>query len=180
MSKFKPITSSIPLPGDNPPITVRGLGLEDFGLLIENHLAAVTEAAERYAAMKKDIYAKQNLQGFMLVLAREFPSLAAEVISVAADEPELRGFKLPIGPQMAALAEITRLTLMDAGGLGNLLAILGTTLQSVGGDSLVESLKPMLSPGSIGGSAKSATSSSPRASTKRPSGQPAKSGRKRR
>lgn len=179
MSKFKPITSSIPLPGDNPAITVRGLGLEDFGLLIENHLAAVTEAAERYAAMKRDIYAKQNLQGFMLVLAREFPSLATEVISVAADEPELRDFKLPIGPQMAALAEIARLTLMDAGGLGNLLAILGTTLQSVGGDSLVESLKPMLSSVSIGDSAKSATSSSPKDSTKPRSGPRAKSGPKR-
>jgi hypothetical protein len=179
MSKFKQIRSEVPLPGDNPAIHVRGLGLEDFSVLITDHLAMVTEAAERYNAMKADIYAKQNLQGFILVLARDFPGLVMEVISLAADEPELKGFRLPIGPQLAAITEIARLTLVDAGGLGNLLAVLGSALRGAGGDSLEESLTQAMSQSSIGGFVKSAISSSLKGTTKRRSGPPRASGTKR-
>lgn len=179
MSKFKAVTAEIPLPGDNPSIHVRGLGLEDFSVLITDHLAMITEAAERWAAMRKDVYAKANLQGFILVLARDFPGLMSEVISLAADEPELRGFKLPIGPQMAALTEIARLTLVDAGGLGNLFAVLGSALRDAGGDSLVESLKQQMSQNSIGAFVKKSASSSGTATTKPGSGPRAGSGPKR-
>lgn len=179
MSKFKIVRSEVPLPGDNPPIQVRGLGLEDFSVLITDHLALITEAAERWAAMRKDVYAKANLQGFILVLARDFPTLISEVISLAADEPELKGFKLPIGPQMAAMTEIARLTLVDAGGLGNLFAVLGSALRDAGGDSLVESLKQQMSQNSIGGFAKKLASSSGKATPKRRSGPQRGSGTKR-
>lgn len=179
MSKFKQITAEVPLPGDNPPINVRGLGLEDFSVLITDNLAMITEAAERWAAMKNDVYAKSNLQGFILVLARDFPQLVSEVISLAADEPELKGFRLPIGPQMAALTEIARLTLVDAGGLGNLFAVLGSALRGAGGDSLEESLKQAMSQSSIGAFAKKLASSSGKATTKRRSGPPRASGTKR-
>lgn len=179
MSKFKIVRSEVPLPGDNPPIQVRGLGLEDFSVLITDHLALITEAAERWAAMRKDVYAKANLQGFILVLARDFPGLISEVISLAADEPELKGFKLPIGPQMAAMTEIARLTLVDAGGLGNLFAVLGSALRDAGGDSLVESLKQQMSQNSIGGFAKKLVSSSGKATPKRRSGPQRGSGTKR-
>lgn len=179
MSKFKLVRSEVPLPGENPSIHVRGLGLEDFSVLITDHLALITEAAERWAAMRKDVYAKANLQGFILVLARDFPQLVSEVISLAADEPELKDFKLPIGPQLAALTEIARLTLVDAGGLGNLFAVLGSALRDAGGDSLVESLKQRMSQNSIGGFAKKLASSSGKATPKRRSGPPRGSGTKR-
>lgn len=179
MSKFKTVRSEVPLPGENPSIHVRGLGLEDFSVLITDHLALITEAAERWAAMRKDVYAKANLQGFILVLARDFPGLVSEVISLAADEPELRDFKMPIGPQMAAMTEIARLTLVDAGGLGNLFAVLGSALRDAGGDSLVESLKQRMSQNSIGDFAKKLASSSDKATPKRRSGPQRGSGTKR-
>lgn len=178
MSKFKTVRSEVPLPGENPAIHVRGLGLEDFSVLITDHLALITEAAERWAAMKKDVYAKANLQGFILVLARDFPQLVSEVISIAADEPELKGFRLPIGPQMAAITEIARLTLVDAGGLGNLLAVLGSALKGAGGDSLEESLKQAMSQSSIGAFVKKSVSSSRKGTTKRRSGPQRGSGTK--
>lgn len=158
ITSYQAATTDIPLPdgpnGEKNSFTVRGLGLDDFGVLITNNLSAITQAAEAYAIHKAEAGNTASLQGFVLIVLRDFPGLMMEVISVAADEPAAKNKRLPMAVQMAALTEIARLTVIDAGGLGNLLAMLGSALKGVGGDSLNASLQQVLSRSSIGGSGK--------------------------
>lgn len=77
-----------------------------------------------YQAQRKDIFATHNLQQFILSVVKDFPGLVMEVISIASDEPEARNVKLGIGYQLTAISEISKLTLEEAGGLGNLIASL--------------------------------------------------------
>lgn len=132
--------SDIPLPGKavngvKPFFQVRGLTLDDLTFLISQHLGPITRAVKLYQESREDILKTGNLQGFVMTLARDFPELGAEVISAASDslDPETRNVakQLPIATQIKALAEITRLTLEDAGGLGNLLAEMRGQIESL-------------------------------------------------
>lgn len=132
---------------------LRGLNLEDFGLLVANHLEMLSKAVEQYANSRSDVFTAASLQAFFVTLCQDFPGLATEVISIAADTPELKDKKIALGVQMTALAEIAQLTVKDAGGLGNLLAMIGAALQSRLGDKYGSSLiklKEHLSQGTIG------------------------------
>lgn len=166
---FKHASTSIPLPPNKVMVddelveqensfVVRGLGLDDFGVLLTNHLMVITQAAEAYAAHKKNVTSTASLQGFVQILITDFPTLMSEVISVAADEPGAAKVRLPLAIQIAALTEIARLTLIDAGGLGNLLAMLGAALKGTVSDDHLASLKAMASNSFIGGFGKKSTS----------------------
>lgn len=134
--------SKIALPGkavdgEKPSFDVRGLCLEDMTFLISQHMGPITRAIKLYQESKADVLKTGNLQGFILTLARDFPELAAEVISAAADQLDDATRKiarqLPISVQIMALTEITRLSIEDAGGLKNLLAEMTATLQERAG-----------------------------------------------
>ncbi len=134
-------------------ITVRGLDITDLGNLLSNNLSAISRAADLYSRSKNDIFAEANMQGFILLLAKDFPGLVSEVISIAADEPDAREVKLPFPLQLRLMTEISRLTLTEAGGLGNLFATLGGLMQGLK-DGAGLSRKATPSSGSIGGSEK--------------------------
>lgn len=133
--------------GERPYFEVRGLCLEDMTFLISQHLGPITRALKMYQESREDILKTGNLQGFVMALARDFPELAAEVISAATDAPDAETKKiaraLPISVQIAALTEITRLSLEDAGGLKNLLAEMQQSLKDAAGiDSASASARP--------------------------------------
>ena len=69
-----------------------------------------------------------------LRLAKDFPELGAEVISAGADEFDdeatAKARQLPIATQIMALNAIAKLSMEDAGGLGNLLAEMRRRLES--------------------------------------------------
>src|SRR5690349_1602155 len=83
--------SKVPLPGkagpdgEKPYFMVRGITLDDMSFLVSQHLEPITRAVKLYQESRADIMTTGNLQGFMLTLARDFPDLAAEVISAASD-----------------------------------------------------------------------------------------------
>lgn len=156
---YKVARVEIPL-GDDNSFSVRGLGLDDFSILLTNHLSAITQAAEAYEVFQRSSAKIASLQGFFLIVLKDYPGLMSEVISMAADEPDTKGIRLPIGVQTSALTEIGRLTLQDAGGLGNLLAMLATVLKGVGAVNLAASLEQALSNDSTGVLERNATSSS--------------------
>lgn len=120
--------------GEKPHFMVRGITLDDMTFLVQQHLGPITRALKLYQESRENVLVTGNLQGFILTFARDFPELAAEVISAASDslDDETRKIakQLPISVQISALAEITRLTLEDAGGLGNLLAEMRQRLES--------------------------------------------------
>jgi len=136
--------------------SVRGLNIDDFSVLLANHLEVITEAAALYAEKNVKIFNEVSLQKFTLLVIQRFPTIVTEVISIAADNPALREKKLHLGLQMTAMAEIARLTIQDAGGLGNLLAILGVALTGALEDGQaegsLESMKLRLSHVFTGGS----------------------------
>lgn len=154
IKQYRAVTTKIPLPHDQGEFEVRGLGLDDFSVLLNSNLDGITRAAESYANFRKRSGEVASLQAFTLIVIREFPALMMEVISIAADEPDAAATRLPLGTQVAALTEISRLTLVDAGGLGNLLTMLGSVLQGEDVSGPLASLVAALSKGSIGESAK--------------------------
>jgi hypothetical protein len=131
----------VPLPGK--PGTenffeVRGLCVDDLTLLISIHHGAITRALKLYQESKADVLASKNLTGFMLLLAKDFPELVAEVISAAADslDDATRAVarKLPFTTQVLAMNEILKLSMEDAGGLKNLLAELRELAANANGE----------------------------------------------
>lgn len=127
---YQPPTADVPL-GNGVTGTVRGLNVDDLSVLLTNHLEPISKAVALYAQSKKDIYTKANLHAFVISTASEFPGLISEVISLAADEPALKGKKIAMGVQIAALNEIVRLTLEELGGLGNLSLVVANLAKGV-------------------------------------------------
>jgi hypothetical protein len=123
--------------GEKPFFEVRGLCLDDMTFLIQRHLGPITRALKLWQESREDIIRTGNISQFVMVLAKDFPELAAEVISAAADELDdaatTKAGKLPIAAQIAALSAISRLSMEDAGGLGNLLAEMRQRLESAAG-----------------------------------------------
>jgi hypothetical protein len=123
--------------GEKPFFEVRGLCLDDMTFLIQRHLGPITRALKLWQESREDIIRTGNISQFVMVLAKDFPELAAEVISAAADELDdaatAKAGKLPIAAQIAALSAISRLSMEDAGGLGNLLAEMRQRLESAAG-----------------------------------------------
>ncbi len=105
-------------------VSLRGLNLDDLADLLQGHLEPISKAVDLYQQSKQDIFTNKNFQGFILGILKDFPGLVTEVISIAADEPEAKKVKLPLGFQTAAIAAVMKLTLEEAGGLGNLFASL--------------------------------------------------------
>lgn len=130
---YRPPTAEIPL-GGGMTGTVRGLNMDDLSVLISNHLEPIAEATALYAKSKKDVYTSKNLHAFAISVAKEFPGLVSEVISLGADEPSLKSRPIAFGVQMSALNEIIRLTLDEMGGLGNLSLVIANLAKGVLGE----------------------------------------------
>jgi hypothetical protein len=125
----------VPLLGDNG-VAVRGLNLDDFSFLLGEHLEAASKIADLYSKHKNSIFSQKPFQDFILSIAKDFPGLVSEVISVAADEPDTKDIRLGIGLQISVLNAIIKLTMEEAGGLGNLIA----QLRAVGAGVLAQNL----------------------------------------
>lgn len=112
----------VPLLNNNT-VSVRGFNLDDFLALLPQNYEAVSKIAELYAEHKQSVFSSRAFEDFLLLSARTFPGLIMEVISIASDEgPEAKTVKLSTGLQIAVLSAIAKLTIEEAGGLGNLFA----------------------------------------------------------
>jgi hypothetical protein len=126
-----------PVDGVKPFFEVRGLCLDDMTYLVQRHLGPITRALKLWQESREDVIRTGNLQQFVMTLVKDFPELGAEVISAAADElndgATAKAKELPIATQILALTTISRLSMEDAGGLGNLLAEMRQRLEDVAG-----------------------------------------------
>lgn len=121
----------VPLLGDNS-VAVRGLNLDDLMGLIPTHFEAISKVAALYAEHKQSVFSAKPFMDLVISVAKDFPDLIAEVISVAADEPDSRDVKLSTVLQLSVLTAIVKMTVEEAGGLGNLfgqLRVLGANLR---------------------------------------------------
>lgn len=102
-------------------VAVRGFNLDDFAALMPSHFEAVSKIAALYAEQKSSVFSSKAIGEFIMSSAAAFPNLISEVISIASDEgPEARNVKLPTTLQISVLSAIVKLTVEEAGGLGNL------------------------------------------------------------
>lgn len=116
--------------GDGEKRPVRGLSLDDMSVLIGNHLDPMMEITALYVQSQKDVLAATNMTDLVMLALRSFPDFVSEVISIVTDTPELRGKRLPAALQMTILSASIKLTVEDAGGLGNLSAMLQNAVRA--------------------------------------------------
>ena len=109
---------------------VRGMGLEDISTLVVNHLDSMMEITTLYIQSQKDVAAVTNMTDMIVLASKQFPAFVAEVISIVTDTPELRDKKLGVGLQMKIMSSALKLTVEDAGGMGNLSAMLQTAVKA--------------------------------------------------
>lgn len=150
----------VPLLGDNS-VAVRGFNLDDFAALMPTHFDAVSKIALLYSEHKQSVFSGRAFSDFIIASAKDFPGLVSEVISVAADEPDARNVKLGMGLQIAVLTAIVKLTVEEAGGLGNLfgqLRVLGERFAAVRAELADASSKPAPSKSSTGNGANKSAS----------------------
>lgn len=146
--------------GDGVDRPVRGLSLDDMSQLIVTHLDTMMEVTTLYIASQKDVFATGNMTDLVMLVARSFPDFISEVASIVTDTPELRTKKLPIGLQMQIMQAALKLTVEDAGGMGNLSALLQTVVKQAVANSgeASQKLAAILSPSSTSGAAKTRSS----------------------
>lgn len=147
--------------GDGVERPVRGLSLDDLSVLVVNHMDTMMEITTLYIQSQKDVFATGNMTDLLLLAARQFPGFISEVISMVTDEPALRNVKLPTGLQLAVLSASLKLTVEDAGGLGNLSAMLQGLVRTAAAARQGEAsqrLQAILSPSSTSGAGKTRTS----------------------
>lgn len=146
--------------GDGQERPVRGLALDDLSHLIASHLDAMMEITTLYLQSQKDVFAGTNMSDLIVTASRSFPGFVSEVISMVTDTPELRKARLPAALQIRILSASVKLTLEDAGGLGNLSAMLQETVRVAVANNgeASQRLAAILSPSSISGAGKTPTS----------------------
>lgn len=139
---------------------VRGLSLTDIGALVVDHLDAMMEITTLYIQTQKDVRAMTNLTDLLTVASKSFPGFVSEVISIVTDTPELRDKRLPAVLQLKILSASIQLTVEDAGGMGNLSAMLQSAVRGAiqGRGEVSRKLQAILSSSSIGDAAKTPTS----------------------
>lgn len=146
--------------GDGQKRPVRGLSLDDIAALITNHLDQMMEITTLYIQTQKDVLAVTNMTDMVMLVTRSFPDFVSEVISIVTDTPELKGQRLPVALQLTILSAAIKLTVEDAGGLGNLSAMLQNAIKVAVANrgEASQKLQAILSPSSISGAEKMQTS----------------------
>lgn len=139
---------------------VRGLALEDLTQLVVAHLDDMMDLTTLYIQTQKDVLAVTNMTDMIVLAAKQFPGLISEVISIATDTPELRDKKLGVGLQINILSASFKLTVQDAGGLGNLSAMLQDAVKAAlaGRGEVSQRLQAILSQGSTSDAGKTPSS----------------------
>ena len=135
---------------------VRGLGLDDISLLVVNHLDDMMEITTLYIQSQKDVAAVTNFTDMIVLASKNFPKFVSEVISIVTDTPELRDKKLGVALQMKILSAALKLTIEDAGGMGNLSATLQDAVRAAlaGRGEVSRRLQDIISQSSTSGAAK--------------------------
>ena len=127
LSAYQPRHASVPLGKDND-FVVRAITFPDLAIMAANHMPSLVAIVAKYQEAKQDVYSTKNIGQLALTIARDFPGFATEIISACivgetVDEAAKQKIALlPAPVQMAALVEIAKLTVEEAGGLGNLVA----------------------------------------------------------
>lgn len=140
LSNYQIPRTTIPLGNENN-MAVRGLNLEDISFLVQVHKNDVDSVVSLFQGkIGKDKtpegvakVVQKNGSELIVELIQRFPLLIANVICVAADEPEQweNASKLPMPVQVEAVLAIATHTFNDVDGFKKFVGNVGAVLQSV-------------------------------------------------
>lgn len=105
---------------------VRGLGLDDVSLLVRAHFDALENLFALYQSATAGPEAGDPGARLILSFVQDAPALCAQIIAIAADEPDRADVirKMPFPVLVDALLKIGRLTFEDVGGPANFMQAL--------------------------------------------------------
>lgn len=149
---YTPATEPVSFRGGS--FTVRGLSVNDLGLLVQTHLHSLETIALIVQAAQDGPAAGGMLSRIVLALAQDAPLLAGAIVSVAAGEgldAAEAASRLPFPVVVDALLKIGRLTFEDVGGPENFVKALAALIASLRPATGVSAASP--SPSSTEGSA---------------------------
>lgn len=134
-------TISIPLGGENQPLPVRGLGLQEIAILIREHMPDLEGIVEM--VMATEDWRDLNLGPLAGSLVSQAPGLAANIIALSAGEPDFAAdvMTMPIGVQAKLLNAISQLTFEDVGGIKNGLGVIMGLLKKMDTKSMQTMMK---------------------------------------
>lgn len=127
LSAYTIRTGRVPLGKDNE-FEVRALTFPDIAAMATTNMPSLIAIVAKYQEAREDVISKQNMGQLATMVAKDFPNLASEIISACIhNEPVTDDIRekvrlLPAPIQMMALLEIARITVEEAGGLGNLMS----------------------------------------------------------
>jgi hypothetical protein len=133
LSTYRPARQDIALGTEG--FSVRGLNLNDAALLMAAHAQPLMNLYADFEKIVGDAERDHTaLARIVMKLILELPVVAADIVAVAADEPDARDNvkALPFPVQVQALTEIMRLTFEAGGGLGNFLSALAGIARGLG------------------------------------------------
>lgn len=116
LADYQPSRETITFKGGS--FKVKGLSLDDVGVLMKHHLSDLDALFALYAKdVNPDMAAAVTAQ-YAVSLIREAPGLVANVIALGAEEPDNVAFarRLPMPVQVEAIKRIALLTFEEAGG----------------------------------------------------------------
>lgn len=131
LRNYKPKTDTIQA-GDEE-VTIRALTLSDVTILVDAHWSEMKAIYDFYAGTEAEASIDEKVNRAILECVRVAPDLAAAMIAVSAGEPDAVEIakSLPFTVQVDAVLKIVTMTLSEAGGLGNFLAVLQRAMDSV-------------------------------------------------
>lgn len=116
---YKPAKAEVVFKGGS--FAVRGLALDDVAVLMRSHLTDLNALMNIYDSTGSDAVKTNAMAKYALKLVQEAPGLVANLIAIAADEPNevdlFRALSMPL--QLRAIEKIGELTFVEAGGPKN-------------------------------------------------------------
>lgn len=140
LSSHKIATAKVRLSKDND-FDVRAVTFPDLAFIVQTKLPDLIAIVAKYQETREDLTNRKNIGELAVMVSRDFPTLAVEIISACVfgedvdEEMRRKIAALPMPIQLDALTKIAKLTVEEAGGLGNLLSDLRQRMAAMAGEA---------------------------------------------
>lgn len=135
LQNYKPRRHEFPL-GEADTLSVRGLSLEDISALVQHHLPDIEALFDLFANLSEQT--DQQFETVVVSLLQAAPGLAANIIALAADEPDhpKEAAMLPAPLQVEVLLKIGNFTFEEVGGVKKGMESIAALLKKTNAKSL--------------------------------------------
>lgn len=110
--------AAVSLGGENAPLMLRGISLDDVTGLLGTHLPEIEKIFEMYNKPDVSEHAMAETLKTAVVIVKDAPNIVGQMIARCADEPDMSDVArtLPVDIQIECIEKILTLTFEEAGG----------------------------------------------------------------